>query len=73
MRCRYVQPDGIGYLDAAGRVSKDASDAERFETESDAWAFARNSGERVPDDCWVEPDSGGPGGTGRAGEESGSA
>lgn len=59
VRCRYVantgQPEGVGYLDRSAMCSRDARDAKTFDDESDAWLFANNSGERVPDDCWVEP------------------
>lgn len=61
VRCRYVanggEPDGIGYLDAGGQCSCDARDAKAFDTEADAWAFAALSGERVPEDCWAEPET----------------
>lgn len=58
VRCRYVanygKPEGIGYLDAMSRCTRDLRDAKTFETEDDAWTFAATSGERVPDDCWSE-------------------
>ena len=55
VRCRYVQPDGVGYLDAESRCTRDLRYAKKFDHEADAWTFAGLSGERVPDDCWVEP------------------
>jgi len=61
VRCRYVRynPDyfeGVGYLDAESRCTSAQRDAKTFDNEADAWDFARNSGEHVPDDCWVEVD-----------------
>jgi hypothetical protein len=59
VRCRYVanggEPEGVGYLDNESRCSRDVRDAKKFESEADAWAFARVSAERVPEDCWAEP------------------
>ncbi len=59
VRCRYVanggKPEGIGYLDKEGRCTRALRDAETFESEADAWAFAGVSGEQVPEDCWAEP------------------
>lgn len=54
VRCRYVQPEGVGYLDADGRCTRDARQAKTFDNEADAWTFAANSGEQMPCDCWVE-------------------
>lgn len=60
-RCRFVsyQPEyheGIGWLDSESRCTSDRRYAKTFDTEAEAWDFARNSGERVPDDCWAEHD-----------------
>lgn len=58
VRCRYIanrgEPEGIGYLDNEARCTRDARAAKEFDSEADAWAFARVSGERVPEDCWAE-------------------
>lgn len=61
VRCRYIasweKPEGVGYLDAQGRCSSDVRYAKTFDTEDEAWTFAAVSGELVPEDCWVEPQS----------------
>jgi hypothetical protein len=54
VRCRYCQPEGIGFLDAESRCTQEIRDAKVFEDEAEAWLFANVSGEEVPDDCWVE-------------------
>lgn len=54
VRCRYVQPEGVGYLDCNSACTRDARDAIRFDVEAEAWDFARASGELVPQDAWVE-------------------
>jgi hypothetical protein len=59
VRCRYVAnwdtPEGVGYLDAESRCTRDLRYAKTFDVEADAWTFAALSSERVPDDCWAEP------------------
>lgn len=59
VRCRYVanggEPEGVGYLTKDSGCHRDLDRAATFDTEADAWAHASMSGERVPDDCWVEP------------------
>lgn len=57
VRCRYVQPEGVGYLDEMCRCTKNRRHAKPFDNAADAWAFARLSGERVPDDCWAEEET----------------
>ena len=54
VRCRYVQPEGVGYLDAESRCTRDGRLAKTFDSEADAWSFAKVSGEIVSSDCWVE-------------------
>ena len=54
VRCRHVQPDGVGYLDREARCTSDQSLAVRFDVEADAWNFANASGEQVPEDAWAE-------------------
>lgn len=59
VRCRYIasydRPEGgVGYLTRTGQCSRERCDAQVFDTEAEAWSFAALSGERVPDDCWVE-------------------
>ena len=54
VRCRYVQPDGIGYLDRSGWCTRDQREAARFDTEADAWDFARASEGQVITDVWAE-------------------
>jgi len=48
------KPQGVGYLDSQGRCTRDVTQAQRFATEDDAWTFAANSGEQVPEDAWAE-------------------
>lgn len=58
VRCRYIaswdRPEGVGYLDSEARCTSALRQAKSFDNEADAWTFAALSGERVPDDCWVE-------------------
>lgn len=58
VRCRFVanagNPAGIGYLDNHSRCTRDPRQAARFPSEDDAWTFAANSEEQVPEDAWVE-------------------
>lgn len=59
VRCRYVwngpdQPAGIGYLDAEGRITTAIHQVRSFVSEAEAWDHARASGERCPEDAWVE-------------------
>lgn len=59
VRCRYLRgwddaEDGVGYLDSESRCTRDVRHAKTFENEADAWDFANGSGEKVPEDAWVE-------------------
>jgi hypothetical protein len=53
VRCRYVQPDGVGYLTGDGACTTQLRDAKVFRSAAEAWEFA------IPvmgdgDDAWVE-------------------
>lgn len=40
VRARYVQPDGVGWLDKNGSVTSNVRNAQRYDTEDEAWTHA---------------------------------
>ena len=59
VRVRFVQPDGVGYLTKDGQCSAKIDQAQRYETESDAWLHAAGAEvlgvtDKGEDDAWVE-------------------
>ena len=58
MRCKTVQPDGVGWVTNEGRVTSNPRYACKYDTEADAWIHADNSGligsDERGDWCWVE-------------------
>ncbi len=58
VRARYVQPDGVGWLEKCDRVTSYAPSAATFASEADAWIYLGNSRHGGHDEegpfLWVE-------------------
>jgi len=59
MRCRYVQPDGIGYVTKDGGCTRNRSLAQIYDSEADAWTHAAGANligyDEDGDWVWPEP------------------
>lgn len=58
MRCRYVQPDGVGYVSRDGGCTSLLNQACVYDSEADAWAHAITANLIGSDETgdWVWPE-----------------